>query len=129
KGRPGGEGGAVMEVEYVLEIDDALAFHRYHWKHGPLAQRLRRGGWGTLVVLCLLIAVMVTLELSVFGQLSEMVVVLLCALGGLVLLTLLQIFSPWFAERNVRQIFKGSAGKGEFRHRRLTLSVEGLRSV
>jgi len=119
-----------MEVEYVLEIDDALAFHCDQWNRGPKEHRLKGPGWGRVVVLALMVLVLVVLDLSFFGPLTEVVVFMLCAVGSLILLTLLlQVVGPRLAERNVRRIYKGSEGKGEFRHRRLTLSAEGVHSV
>src|SRR4051794_12047032 len=114
-----------MEVEYALEIDDAMAFHRYYWRHDPKAKRLL-GSWVSTVLLGLLILAMIGYDIIAFGGLSTMGMMWL---GVLATLVLIQLLGPRLAERNVRQLYKGSQGKGELQWRRLTLSAKGLQSV
>src|SRR4051794_3110074 len=114
-----------MEVEYSLEIDDAMAFHRYYWRHDPKAKRLL-GSWVSTILVGLLILAMIGRDIITFGGLSAMGMMWLGLLVGLVLI---QLLGPRLAQRNVRQLYKGSQGKGELQSRRLTLSSKGLQSV
>ncbi len=114
-----------MEVEYSLEIDDALAFVRYNWKHGPKELRLKRFGWVSAFLLGGMVF-LIGVDMTLFGDLSDLTIFLLFISGGILLM---QMLTLWFAERKVRRLFKGSEGKGEFVWRRLTVSSEGLHSV
>jgi hypothetical protein len=114
-----------MEVEYSLEIDDALAFVQYNWKYGPKELRLKRFGWiGAFLLGGMLY--LAGLDITLNGNLSGLTILLLFLLGGTLLI---QMLIPWFADRKVRRLFKRSEGKAEFQWRRLTLSSEGLHSV
>ena len=119
-----------MEVEYKLEIDDAMAFYRYHWEHGPEEHRPKYAGCGNVVVLGLIVLVLVVIEMALFDELSIPAIFLLSVLVWLVYCTTVQqIFGPELVDYNVRKFLESCETKGDFQHSRLTLSAQGLHSV
>jgi hypothetical protein len=119
-----------MEVEYTLEVDDALAFYHYHRAYGPTHHRPSAVRWRGLVVLSVLIAVLMGMEIWFFREISSLTMILLGSLLFLVMFTVfLQRAQPGIIERRLRRLFRGSEGKGAFRPKRLTISPDGLTTV
>ena len=112
-----------MDVEYSLDMDDVLAFSRYHNTHSPAIRR-------RLMILRLIVPVFFLVMWLVFYTIGDASGRLASA-GALAVMAVVYYFTypllfNWRTQRTVKALYREGNNPDLFERRRLTITPETL---
>ena len=112
-----------MDVEYSLDMDDVLAFNRYHNANSPAIRRRAMIWRLALPIAC------VGMWLVLFNACDATARLVTAGGMGLVVVVVYLIdplLIKWRMQRNVKAMYREASNRWFFEHRRLTITLETL---
>lgn len=110
-----------MKIRYENNLEDLVAFNRYHFDHSPSV-------WRTRILLFLVIPVCILLYVVVSALLMDGLLEVIA--GWVVIAVLLAFVGPWgfrsLNDRQVRKLYGEGTNKGAFGERELELTEDDL---